>query len=55
LQANPPNKKARPKFIGLVFQSDQNNFPENLLSSESEREFTTEIGLYRHQNDGYQS
>jgi hypothetical protein len=43
LQANPPNKKARPNFIGLVFQSDQNNFPENLLSIESGREFTTEI------------
>jgi hypothetical protein len=37
LQANPPNKKARPNFIGLTVQSDQNNFPKNLPSVESGR------------------
>lgn len=29
LQTGPPNKKARYFSIGLVFQSDQNKFPEN--------------------------
>ena len=29
LQTDPPNKKARYFSIGLVFQSDQNKFPEN--------------------------
>jgi hypothetical protein len=51
-QATPPNKKARSNFIGLVHQSDQNNFPENLLSIESGREFTTVSKLSSHQYNG---
>jgi hypothetical protein len=43
LQADPPNKKARESDSGLINQSDQNKFPENSLSVESEREFTTEF------------
>lgn len=49
LQTDPPNKKAREISSGLprldegFNQSDQNKFPENSLSSESEREFTTEL------------
>jgi len=54
LQVNPPNKKARGVFIGLTVQSDQNNFPKYSLFIKSERKFTTEFGLNRHQDNGDQ-
>jgi hypothetical protein len=47
LQANPPNKKARPNFIGLAVQSDQNKFPKKLLSIESGESITQFFRIQR--------